>query len=155
MKKISSVVDANPQPIKPYDSVPGGNANATPAVPPYGNDNATDWFIEESRIRGGYNNTSIDYGVRAYLVDDNKLGSVKGNYLIYSGIFNSKSNFNQTNVFSNAEPITRSLDPAFGGIQKLYSAETNLLVFQELKLVTPLICNTGADKEELLMTQNL
>ena len=91
------------------------------------------WFIEESRIKGGYNNTSIDYGVRAYLVDDNKLGSFKGNYLIYSGIFNSKSNFNQTNVFSNAEPITRSLDPAFGDIQKLYSAETNLLVFQELK----------------------
>ena len=26
-----------------------------------------DWYIEESRIRGGYNNTSTDYGVKAYI----------------------------------------------------------------------------------------
>ena len=23
------------------------------------------WYIEESRIRGGYNNTSVDFGVKA------------------------------------------------------------------------------------------
>ena len=35
------------------------------------NDNTTDWFIEESRIRGGYNNTSTDIGVKAHIVEDN------------------------------------------------------------------------------------
>ena len=71
LKKISSVVDANPQPEKPYDTIPGGNANATPPVLPYANDNVTDWYIEESRIRGGYNNTSTDIGVKAHIVEDN------------------------------------------------------------------------------------
>lgn len=31
----------------------------------------TDWFVEEARIRGGYNNTNVDLGVKAYLVEDN------------------------------------------------------------------------------------
>ena len=34
-------------------------------------DNERDWAIEESRIRGGYNNTYCGQGVRAYLVEDN------------------------------------------------------------------------------------
>ena len=28
------------------------------------------WYIEESRIRACYNNTSTDYGARAYIVED-------------------------------------------------------------------------------------
>jgi hypothetical protein len=60
------------------------------------------WVIEESRIRGGYNNTNIDYGVRAYIVDDESNGSTKSNSLIYSGIFNSRTGINQTNVFSSS-----------------------------------------------------
>jgi hypothetical protein len=34
----------------------------------------SNWIIEESRIRGGYNNTNVDYGVRAYLVEDEPNG---------------------------------------------------------------------------------
>mgnify|MGYP003626186289 FL=1 len=34
-------------------------------------DNARDWAVEEARIRGGYNNTSVGQGVKAYLVEDN------------------------------------------------------------------------------------
>ena len=30
-----------------------------------------DWYIEESRIRGGYNNTMTDLGVKAHIVEDN------------------------------------------------------------------------------------
>ena len=33
-------------------------------------DNANNWIIEEARIRGGYNNTSVDFGVKAYIVED-------------------------------------------------------------------------------------
>ena len=39
------------------------------------------WYIEESRIRAGYNNTSTDYGARAYIVEDEPRSSIKFNGL--------------------------------------------------------------------------
>jgi hypothetical protein len=65
--------------------------------------------------------------------------SIKFNGLIYSGIFNSRTSINQTNVFSVAEEITKSVDPANGSIQKLYAEDTNLIVFQEGKVSRALI----------------
>jgi len=97
------------------------------------------WFIEESRIRGGYNNTNVSYGVRAYLVDDEPNGSIRGNALIYSGIFNSRTGINNTNVFSVGEDITKSVNPSNGSIQKLYAEDTNLIIFQENKVNRALI----------------
>jgi hypothetical protein len=97
------------------------------------------WVIEESRIRGGYNNTNIDYGVRAYLVDEEPNGSTRSNALIYSGIFNSRTGINNTNVFNVAEDITKAADPANGSIQKLYAEDTNLIIFQENKISRALI----------------
>ena len=97
------------------------------------------WSIEESRIRGGYNNTSVDYGVKAYLVEDFPASSIRSNSLIYSGIFNSRTGINNTNVFSVGEEITKSADPANGSIQKLYAEDTNLIIFQESKVSRALI----------------
>ncbi len=97
------------------------------------------WFVEESRIRGGYNNTNVDYGVRAYLVDEEPNGSIRSNALIYSGIFNSRTGINDTNVFSVGENITKAADPANGSIQKLYAEDTNLVIFQENKVSRALI----------------
>ena len=45
-----------------------------------------DWYIEESRIRGGYNNVSTDLGVKAYIVEENDSQQHRSNSLIYSGI---------------------------------------------------------------------
>ena len=98
-----------------------------------------DWYIEESRIRGGYNNTSTDYGVKAYIVEEQDAQARRGNSLIYSGIFNSRTGINQTNQFSVAEEITRSVDPISGSIQKLFAEDTNLLIFQERKVNNALI----------------
>lgn len=100
---------------------------------------ADSWFVEEARIRGGYNNTNVDYGVRAYLVEDEPNGSQRINSLIYSGIFNSRTGINDTNVFSVGEDITKSVDPANGSIQKLYAEDTNLIIFQENKVSRALI----------------
>jgi len=62
LKKLSNVVDENPSaPSAPYENVPYS----------YANDNANDWYIEEARIRGGYNNTITDLGVKAHIVEDN------------------------------------------------------------------------------------
>jgi hypothetical protein len=98
-----------------------------------------DWYIEESRIRGGYNNTSTDFGVKAYIVEDNDAQQRRGNSLIYSGVLNSRTGINQTNQFSVAEDITRSADPINGTIQKLYAEDTNLIIMQERKISRALI----------------
>ena len=102
-------------------------------------DNASDWAIEEARIRGGYNNTNFDYGVRAYIVEEEANAVIRGNSLIYSGIFNSRTGINDTNVFSVGDSITKSADPANGSIQKLYAEDTNLIIFQESKVSRALI----------------
>jgi|TARA_B100001094_G_scaffold104217_1_gene100500 hypothetical protein len=129
IKKIKSVVAANPQPTAPYNNVPRG----------YSGVNADDWYIEESRIRGGYNNTTVDFGVKAYIAEDNPQQQNRINTMIYSGIFNSRTGVNNTNQFSVAEEITRSVDPANGSIQLLYAEDTNLIIFQEDKVSRALI----------------
>ena len=100
---------------------------------------ANDWYIEEARIRGGYNNTSVDFGVKAYIVEDTFKQQHRISSLIYSGIFNSRTGVNNTNQFSVGEDITKSADPANGSIQKLYAEDTNLIIFQEDKVSRALI----------------
>lgn len=100
---------------------------------------ANNWAIEEARIRGGYNNTNVDYGVKAYLVEEEPNSSIRFNSLIWSGIFNSRTGINNTNVFSTGTSITKSADPADGSIQKLYAEDTNLVIFQERKVSRALI----------------
>ena len=117
--------------------IPTGVTGATPVVPVI--TPATSWAIEESRIRGGYNNTNIDYGVKAYLVEDNQKASFRINAMIYSGIYNSRTGINDTNVFSVGEDITKAVDPVNGSIQKLYAEDTNLIIFQEAKISRALI----------------
>tara|TARA_R100000951_G_scaffold33918_1_gene28968 strand:- start:2034 stop:3578 length:1545 start_codon:yes stop_codon:yes gene_type:complete len=101
--------------------------------------NSNDWYIEEARIRGGYNNTSVDFGVKAYIVEDTFKQQHRISSLIYSGIFNSRTGVNNTNQFSVGEDITKSADPANGSIQKLYAEDTNLIIFQEDKVSRALI----------------
>ena len=101
--------------------------------------NGSPWVIEESRIRGGYNNTQVDLGVRAYLMEDSSSVRYRSNALVYSGIFNSKTNINRTNVFSVGEDITKSVDPHNGSIQLIYAMDNNLTIFQENKVSQALI----------------
>jgi len=108
-------------------------------IPRVYSSDVSDWYAEEARIRGGYNNTNVDLGVKAYLVEENPNQNNRFNTMIYSGIFNSRTGVNNTNQFSVAESITRSLDPAQGSIQKLYAEDTNLVIFQELKVSKALI----------------
>ena len=61
-----------------------------PVVTPATTVDESNWAIEESRIRGGYNNTNVDYGVRAYLVEEEPASTIRFNSLIYSGIWLQK-----------------------------------------------------------------
>ena len=130
IKKMKSIVDAGDAVVE--DLVPGGydSSVATPNE---------DWYIEEARIRGGYNNTSVDFGVKAYLVEEDDQQQHRFNSMIYSGVFNSRTGVNRTNVFSVGDDITRSADPANGSIQKLYAEDSNLIVLQEDKVSRALI----------------
>jgi len=101
--------------------------------------NMNNWAVEEARIRGGYNNTYVGQGVKAFLVEDSPNASFRINSLIYSGIFNSRTGINDTNVFSVGEDIIKSVDPANGSIQKIYAEDTNLIIFQEKKISRALI----------------
>ena len=107
------------------------------------------YYIEEARIRGGFNNVSTDLGVRAYLNEEEPLQEHRFNSLIYSGIYNSRTGINQTNVFAVGTAITRSADPANGSIQKIYAEDTNLLVFQTNKVSKALI-----DKDTIYTTES-
>ena len=98
-----------------------------------------DWFVEEARIRGGYNNTTVDFGVKAYIVEDVTRQQHLANFMIYSGVFNSRTGINKTNEFSVGVDITKAVDPANGSIQKLFAEDTNLIIFQESKVSQALI----------------
>ena len=67
-----------------FDNIPQG-------YPSSASDADDDWLIEESRIRGGYNNTSVDFGVKAYLVEDEPTQSHRLSSLIHSGVFISRT----------------------------------------------------------------
>ena len=142
-----------PGPVEFGDTVSGlGNNNLNESVPAGTDQNfwefggniiknrlRSNFYIEESRIRGGFGNATVDFGVRAYLDEEVNTQEQRFNSLIYSGVYNSRTGANDTNVFSVGESITRSLDPASGSIQKLYAEDTNLLVFQENKVNRALI----------------
>jgi hypothetical protein len=133
MKRLADL----PNPIGPVNPLP--DPGTAPWTAPSTTVIEEDWYIEESRIRGGYNNTSTDLGVKAYIVEDNDAQQRRSNSLIYSGIFNSRTGVNQSNQFSVGEEITRSVDPVNGSIQKLYAEDTNLIIFQEDKVNRALI----------------
>ena len=101
--------------------------------------NTKSWFVEEARIKGGFNNTSVSFGTKAYLVEEEPQASKRINALIYSGIFNSRTGINNTNQFPADTDISKAVDPANGSIQKLYAEDTNLIIFQENKISRALI----------------
>ena len=84
-------------------------------------DKGSNFVIEESRIRGAFNNQPADLGVRAFLREEDNKAKYRSNALVFSGIYNSRTSFNETNVFSIGQDITRSVDPSYGSIQLIDS----------------------------------
>jgi hypothetical protein len=118
-----------------YPTFPSGAADSEV----YNYQEVENWVLEESRIKGGYNNVSTDYGAKAYLKEETNAQEYRPNAIIYSGLYNSRTGINQTNVFSVGEAITKAVDPQKGSIQRLYAEDTNLIVFQEDKVNRALI----------------
>ena len=97
------------------------------------------FYTEEMFIRGGFNNASMSYGVRAYLDEEEPVQQHRFNALIYSGVFNSRTGLNRTNEFPVGTNITKAANPQYGSIQKIYAEENNLIVLQENKCSRALI----------------
>ena len=96
----------------------------------HGNNHILDWSncysfgngVESNRIRDDFNAVQIDKGAKvSTILAEQYKQEVKKTGLIFSGIFNSTSGINRTNQFIIANPITKDLNPYYGGIQKLYS----------------------------------
>jgi hypothetical protein len=145
-----------PQSLPNQTNVPGGMlapADGYPLAPGVAypgtiTNSDFNYYVEESRIRGGYNNKATDKGVKAYINEPQPQQQHRFNSLIYSGVYNSRTGVNDTNVFSVAEDLVRSADPQNGSIQRIYAEDTNLIVFQEDKVSRALI-----DKDTIYTTE--
>ena len=104
------------------------------------------YYIEESRIKGGFNETSMDYGVRAYAVNDDYTVIDRKNAMIYSGIYNSKTGVNKLNQFPIGADITKAVDITDGSIQKLHAEDRELIILQEDK------CNAAGINKDFIFT---
>ena len=95
-----------------------------------------DDHIEINRIRAGYNQPAFNVGVRAYVVQENFTEERRSNTLIHSsGLLNSRTGINYINQFNESEGgLTVSLDPQDGSVQKLFTDDTAINVFQEDKV---------------------
>ena len=104
------------------------------------------YYIEEARIKGGFNETFMDLGVRAYAVNDDYSIIDRKNAMIYSGIYNSKTGVNETNQFPVGASITKAVDITDGSIQKLHAEDRELIILQEDK------CNAAGINKDFIFT---
>ncbi len=104
------------------------------------------FYVEESRIKGGFNETAMDLGVRAYLVNDEYTVINRKNAMIYSGIYNAKTGVNELNQFSIGDNITKAVDITDGSIQKLHAEDRELFILQEDK------CNAAGINKDFIFT---
>ena len=92
--------------------------------------------VESDTISDDFNEVRIGKGVRVsttilepYSEDRQSSG------LIYSGLFNSISNINETNQFTAGLKITKNLNPVYGSIQKLHARNSDLIALCEDKVI--------------------
>jgi hypothetical protein len=92
--------------------------------------------VESDRIRDDYNAPRITNGVRvSAVIEESYQEDHLKSRLIFSGIYNSKTNLNRLNEFIIAEPITKDLNPEYGSIQKLHARDTDLIALCEDRIV--------------------
>ncbi len=98
--------------------------------------------VESDRIIDGFNNPTLfvetQSGDKASLVLEDYREEYRNHGLIHSEIYNSTTSINKLNQFIAAKSITKDLSPEYGSIQKIYSRDTNIIVFCEDKVLNVL-----------------
>jgi hypothetical protein len=90
--------------------------------------------LEALRIRGGWNQYPLQYSPRASSVIDDYQQQRVEEAITYSGVYRENTGINNLNEFNLSVVNFKYLDRFFGSIQKLYSRDTDLVVFQEDKV---------------------
>ena len=101
-------------------------------------------YLESLNIFDKFNSVEIAKGTRVLAPLSRYAEEIRKSGLIFSGLYNSKTGLNELNQFNESLGITKELEPNYGGIQKLYTLDTNLLAFCEDKVFRIL-----ADKDAL------
>ena len=99
--------------------------------------------VESDRVRDDFNaNVIYPYtsagkasGFKASLPDDDYKRNHKKNDIIFSQIKNKVGGLNRTNEFLMAENIVKRLSSKYGGIQKLFTRNTDVIAFCENKVL--------------------
>jgi len=91
--------------------------------------------VESTRVRDDFNKMLLAPGVRVSAEFEDYKKEERKSSLIYSGIYNKSSSFNETNQFNLAEKITKDLNPTYGSIQKLHTRDSDLTVLCEDKVL--------------------
>jgi len=99
--------------------------------------------VESDTIRDDFNAETIfpyvatgkQSGFKASFPSDSYEELNEKNEIIYSSIYNEGAGVNKINQFIAAESIVKRINPENGSIQKLYSRDTDLVIFCEKKVL--------------------
>ena len=102
----------------------------------YGNCYTQGNGVESYRYKDGFNTKALATDIRPTAVDSNGYKSIRRYAdLTYSEPYNSNTSINGLNEFNLARANYKAdIDKKFGSIQKIYSRDTDLLLFQEDKI---------------------
>jgi hypothetical protein len=93
--------------------------------------------VESNRIKDDFNEDLIDKQVRVSapsIIPFNETTRKTG--LIYSGVYNSRTNINYLNQFPPGGGNTKDINPDYGSIQLLFAKTTDLIALCEDKIVS-------------------
>ena len=101
-------------------------------------------YLESTKLFDKFNTVEVAKGIRVTTPETRYAQETRKSGIIFSGLFNSKTGINELNQFNMSLNPTKELEPNYGGIQKLYTLDTNLLALTEDKVFRIL-----ADKDAL------
>ena len=120
------------------------NDTVLPIVLPWYNCFSMGNGIELSTVNNSFFGMRLGKGVKASTVFEDYRETFNDKELIFSGVYNSFSSFNESNQFNLALGITKRFNPNNGSIQKLHTRSGDLIVLCEDKILKVL-----ADKDAL------
>ena len=101
-------------------------------------------YLESRKLLDKFNTIEIAKGVRVTTPEARYAQERRKTGIIFSGLYNSKTGVNELNQFNMSLNPTKELEPNYGGIQKMFALDTNLLALTEDKVFRIL-----ADKDAL------
>lgn len=90
--------------------------------------------LESNRIKDDFNQSVLEYSIRSLSAIEDYKQIRNESAITYSGVFKENTSVNRLNEFNLSEANFKYLDKSFGSIQKMFTRDTDLIVFQENKV---------------------